>query len=350
MVPRCALPLRLAALLGWVLTVSCGPSVQYVPLAPAGPAKGLADPIEVYADDVRIPHGAAVVGEVRVGDTGFSTGCGLNALISILKDKARAVGADAVYLARIVEPDLSSTCYRVTARLLKYPESQPVSEAAPPRATAPSFAPIKWRRATPSLSEIVELSAADRNPSPKTDKFERAADAVVRLRSSRGGGTGFLITRDGLALTNHHVVEDQNALQGTLRDGRRLSVRVLRSDAGADVALVQIDCATDCFTLDLATANPKVGKDVYVIGNPLELDYTLTRGVVSGLRLAGGITLLQTDAALNPGNSGGPILDAETGQVLGIVSWKVTGARAEGLGFGVAAPDAARVLGIQHQQ
>ena len=67
-----------------------------------------------------------------------------------------------------------------------------------------------------------------------------------------------------------------------------------------------------------------------MIGNPLALDFTLTRGVGGGLRLAGGVTLLQTDAALNPGNSGGPIIDAKTREVVAIVWWKVSSQAAEG--------------------
>jgi S1-C subfamily serine protease len=333
-----------------MLTASCAPSVKYQALQPAAPPKGLADPVDVYVDDSKIPPGVTLLGELRVGDSGFSTGCDLNTVMSIVKDKARSVGADAVYVVRVTEPDFSSTCYRVRARLLKYAQVRTASEAnMPPLASPGSFARVTWRRTAPGANDIVQLTETDRYPSAKTDAFERAADAIVRISGSRGAGSGFFITRDGLALTNHHVVEGQTDLQASLRDGRHLAVRVLRSDVNADIALIEIACSTDCFTLDMAASNPKVGTDVSVIGNPMALDYTLTRGVVSGLRLAGGVTLIQTDAALNPGNSGGPILDGRTNQVLGVVSWKVTGDRAEGLGFGVTAVDALRVLGVQRQ-
>jgi S1-C subfamily serine protease len=297
----------------------------------------------VYGDNAKIPPEATVVGEVRLGDTGLSTRCGLPALISIAKDKARAAGADAIYLVRIVEPDIVSTCYRITARLLRLPASPLPSTPAPTAA----IASISWRRAPPNPGDIVHLAPADRNPSSKPDAFARAADAVVRLEGSRGGATGFIITRDGLALTSYRVVLNQGSLHATLRDGRRLAARVLRSDSRADVALIQIDCSLDCFTLDIATASPRLGSDVLVIGNPIAIHDSLAGGMVSGVRVAGGVTLVQIDAARNPGNSGEPIIDVATGQVVAIVSWPGTVEGAESLGFGTAVADAARALGIQ---
>jgi TPR repeat protein len=229
------------------------------------------------------------------------------------------------------------------------PVAAPAAEAAVSSRVALPETAIGWRRVAPTSTAILQLKPEDRRPSPDLDMFERSAAAVAGLSGSQGTGTAVLITRDGLALTNHHVVDKQGALTATLRDGRRLAVRTLRSNPEADLALIQINCASDCFTLDLARSNPRIGGEVHVIGNPLALDYTLTRGIVSGLRLAGGVTLIQTDAALNSGNSGGPIIDAMTRDVVAIVAWKVGEQGAEGLGFGVAIQDALRVLGIQWQ-
>jgi S1-C subfamily serine protease len=229
-------------------------------------------------------------------------------------------------------------------------ESPTAAQATPTQAQNPVSAEVvAWRRPAPNPSDIVQLALSDRNPSSSTDTFERAAAAIFRLSGPQGTATGFLITRDGLALTNHHVVENQPLLEATLRDARRLRVRVLRSDPNTDVALVQVDCSTDCPTLTLATANPRIGTEVHIIGNPMGLDYTLTRGVVSALRFVSGITVIQTDAALNPGNSGGPMLNARTREVLGIVSWKLTGTTVQGLGFAIATADALRVLGIEYR-
>ncbi len=336
-------PVAYLLLLHCLFIASCAPSINYTLIKESGTPKGLADRIDIYLDDQNIPRGVTVIGEVHVGDTGLSVGCGYNTALSLVKDQAREVGADAAYLVRVLKPDILSTCYRVTARLLQYPSS--VTAVA--KSSARFDDDSKWRRMATAPTAIIELGQKDKNPSPKLDNFERSADAVVALTSSYGTGTALLITRDGLALTNHHVIEKQDGLKANLRDGRQLAVRVLRTDSSADVALIEVNCTTDCFTLDIGHSNPRVGRDVYVIGNPLTLNYTLTTGVVSGLRLIDGITLVQTDAALNHGNSGGPIIDAETGTVLAIVAWKIARQTAEGLGFGIAIQDTLRVLGIQ---
>jgi TPR repeat protein len=213
----------------------------------------------------------------------------------------------------------------------------------------PSAPALAGRRSLPAGESIIRIGPADKNPSTNPDPFEQSAAAIVGLTGPRGLGTAFLISRGGLALTNHHVVVAQSALTATLRDGRQVAVRVLRTNADADVALIQIDCSNRCFTLSAAKLLPRVGTEVHVIGNPMSFEYTLTRGVVSGLRLDGGITLVQTDAAMNSGNSGGPIIDARSREVVAVVSWKVAGASAEGLGFGVAVADALRVLGVEWQ-
>lgn len=265
-------------------------------------------------------------------------------------DKQAEYAAARNRVARMATPEQVAEAQRLAQTWTPAESSSnPSVDRAVSRAM-PSVEPaIKWRRANPSQTEVLQLKAADKFPSTNPDVFERSAAAVVSLRGSQGTGTGFLITRDGLALTNHHVVDKQNGLSATLRDGRQLAVRVLRSSPDADVALIQVHCASDCFTLDLTRGNPTIGRDVYVIGNALALDFTLTRGIVSGLRLVRGVTLVQTDAAINPGNSGGPIIDAKTREVLAIVASKVTAEGAEGVGFGVAIGDALRVLGIQSQ-
>lgn len=325
-------------------TLSCAPYVTTAMFEEAGNPRDLIAPVDVYIDEREIPRGATVIGQVHVGDTGFSVGCGYHAVLSIVKDKAREVGADAAYLARVLHPDILSTCYRITARLLQYP-----STATRPQTAIAEVVGDDWHRMVPPPTTIIELGPNDKNPSSKRDNFERSADAVVALAGSHGAATAFLITRDGLALANHHVVANQNGLKANLRDGRQLAVRVLRTDSGTDVALIQVNCSTDCFTLAIGRNNPRVGREVYTIGNPWALDYTLTTGVVSGLRLAGGVTLVQTDAAINLGNSGGPIMDTETGEVIAIVTGKVSAQTVEGLGFGIAIQDALRVLGVQWQ-
>ena len=118
-----------------------------------------------------------------------------------------------------------------------------------------------------------------------------------------------MISRDGLALTNHHVIDGQHTLTALFADGRERPARVIRTNEEADIALIEIACEEDCWTVSLDDERPAVGSDLFVIGTPLteSLSHTMTRGIVSGLRLSSGVTLIQTAAAVNPGNSGAPI-------------------------------------------
>lgn len=176
--------------------------------------------------------------------------------------------------------------------------------------------------------------------------LDRLTAGIVRIQGSRGLGTAFIITRDGLALTNHHVVARQRNLVARFQDNSVASVRVVRSDENADVALIQIDCVQDCVTVPLGSESQiATGSDVYALGHPSGLTASVSRGIVSGLRLMSGVTLLQTDAALNSGNSGGPIVDVASGQAVAIVSFKLT--ETEGLGFAIVIDDALRVLGLR---
>jgi serine protease Do len=208
---------------------------------------------------------------------------------------------------------------------------------------------VSWPRAAPLESEIITLTTSGRNAVEGGSVFERAADAVVALTADKGLGTAFLISREGLALTNEHVVAGRRELRARLKGGKEYPVRVIRADRDADVALIEIACASECRTIDLAPRHPAVGDDVVAIGTPLSQTFgqSLTKGVVSGLRRRGPVTLIQTDAAVNPGNSGGPLLDAKTGRVLGVVSSKIVGRDVEGMAFAVTITDALRTLGVQ---
>jgi serine protease Do len=234
----------------------------------------------------------------------------------------------------------------MTARLLLYADSTPrgPAHAAPPDA-------VTWTTPRPPTDAIVRLRRSDRKASSaRPGSFDALAEGVVVIEGESSSGTGFLITRGGLALTNDHVVANQRQLRARFQDGRIVPLRVIRTEASGDVALVEIQCGSgDCVTMDLNLMVPEVSSDVRAIGAPVGLTYTLTRGVISALRRGQGVMLLQFDAAVNPGNSGGPLIDAD-GKVVGIVSAKIMRSGIEGLAFAVGIADALRVLGIDVEQ
>jgi S1-C subfamily serine protease len=154
---------------------------------------------------------------------------------------------------------------------------------------------------------------------------QKLRPAVVNLRGRRGGeGSGILFTPDGFLLTNAHVAGDNDRLRVRLIDGREVSGRVVGTDPWTDLAVVQAEASNLPFG-ELGDSNKlQVGQLVVAIGSPLGFESTVTAGVVSALgRTLRSITghlvdnIIQTDASLNPGNSGGPLLDSR-GRVIGI--------------------------------
>jgi S1-C subfamily serine protease len=185
---------------------------------------------------------------------------------------------------------------------------------------------------------------------------EKAGSSVIHvgaLRAGRSGfasGSGVIVTPSGYALTNSHVVHGAAGLEATLADGRTLLADLVGDDPATDLALLRLSSGADLPYAPLGDSNAlRVGDLVIAAGSPFGLTRTVTCGIVSALgrtlrseeggRLIEGV--IQTDAPLNPGNSGGPLLDAE-GQVVGINTAILF--PAQGLCFAVPAATAGFVM------
>ena len=187
-----------------------------------------------------------------------------------------------------------------------------------------------------------------------TAAVERAGPTVlhvaVRGQRGQGAGSGVVVSPDGLVLTNAHVAAGAEALQVTTADGRPMPARLLGADRDTDLALLRAETSLSLPAAELGDSSAlRVGQLAIAIGNPLGFSSTVTAGVVSALgrSLAGRggrpiEDLVQTDAALNPGNSGGALVDSG-GRVIGINTAIIAGA--QGLCFAVAANTAQLVLG-----
>src|SRR5262249_4562678 len=139
--------------------------------------------------------------------------------------------------------------------------------------------------------------------------------------TQHGSGSGFVIRKDGVVLTNNHVVENDKEITVTVSDGREFNAKVMGRDPKTDLAVLMIAAAKVCPTGRLGVSvDPRVGDWVVAIGNPFGISNTVTAGIVSakGRSIGAGPydDFIQTDAPINPGNSGGPLLN-ERGEVVG---------------------------------
>ncbi|OAP36859.1 serine protease [Sinorhizobium glycinis] len=184
-----------------------------------------------------------------------------------------------------------------------------------------------------------------------TDAVDRVGPAVSRIEriGGRGGqGSGFAISPDGLIVTNNHVVENARGLRVKMPDGYSGEGRILGRDPDTDLALVRADSSLGAWAPLGDSKRLKRGQIAIAIGNPLGFEWTVTAGVVSALgrsmRAASGRLIddvIQTDAALNPGNSGGPLVSS-AGEVVGVNTAVIQGA--QGIAFAVASNTANFVI------
>jgi serine protease Do len=212
--------------------------------------------------------------------------------------------------------------------------------------------------------------AANPRRTPVVEAVERVRGAVVNIHSERnvrgsapdelfsptpssnhinGMGTGIVIDPRGYIVTNHHVIDDVQAIRVRLHDGRTYGARVVYRDAENDLALLKIDAPKPLPTMPLGTADDlMVGETVIAIGNAYGYAHTVTSGIVSAVKRDVVLNkevsykgLIQTDASINPGNSGGPLLNMN-GELIGVnVAIR---AGAQGIGFAIPVDTMIRVM------
>lgn len=214
------------------------------------------------------------------------------------------------------------------------------------------------------LTEAAAAPAFDTEEQQNIAVYKKALSSVVNITSTavsfdffygpvpqQGQGSGFILDKQGHILTNNHVIDNAQRVEVTLSDKHKYKATVVVVDKNHDLALLQIN-APNLIPATLAeSTNLVVGQRVYAIGNPFGLSGTMTRGIISAIRSIrgpGGNPIedaIQTDAAVNPGNSGGPLLNSR-GEVIGITTLIANNGadQSSGIGFAIPINSAKQVL------
>ncbi|MDF0555352.1 HhoA/HhoB/HtrA family serine endopeptidase [Kamptonema sp. UHCC 0994] len=241
-------------------------------------------------------------------------------------------------------PDLPSSSQQIL------PATQVALQSSPQPETHGSFVAAAVKRVGPAVVRIDTERTVTRSldrfyDDPLFGRFfgDDLRSQIPRSERLRGQGSGFIIDRSGIVLTNAHVVDRADKVTVTLNDGTTYTGKVLGTDEITDLAAVKI--TTPSSNLPIASLGDsdavQVGDWAIAVGNPLGFDNTVTLGIISTLKRSSAavgipdkrLDFIQTDAAINPGNSGGPLLN-ESGEVIGIN----TAIRPDAMGIGFAIP------------
>ena len=219
-----------------------------------------------------------------------------------------------------------------------------------------------------SLTEAKAAPAFDDEEQQNIGVYKKALPSVVNITSTQvaydfflrpvpqqGQGSGFILDKQGHILTNNHVIDQAQLVEVTLWNKKKYKATVVGVDKNHDIALLQIHDVPDLEPATLSTNNSLVvGQKVYAIGNPFGFSGTMTRGIISAIRsvaMPSGNKIddaIQTDASVNPGNSGGPLLNSR-GEVIGITTMIATNPNSQvdqsaGIGFAIPIATAKAVL------
>jgi S1-C subfamily serine protease len=223
--------------------------------------------------------------------------------------------------------------------------AEPAAAGRGPQVVAASTTPLSPDLTSEERTNIRVYESANRGVVNILTKVVNHDRFFVFSVPAEGAGSGSVIDKRGHILTNNHVIEDAETIQVTLPSGKVYQAEVVGADKAQDVAVLKIDAPEDeLFPIPIGTSdNLRVGQRVYTLGNPLGLEGTLTTGIISNLnrtlpsRVDGQEmkSIIQTDAAMNPGNSGGPLLDT-SGRLIGMnVAIATMTGQSAGLGFAI---------------
>lgn len=172
---------------------------------------------------------------------------------------------------------------------------------------------------------------------------DQVLDSVVFIMTETARGSGFFVRSDGLVLTNFHVVEGASLILLKTRSGEAASAHLVQYSKELDVAILKVE-GVNARAVSIATGGQiSIGQPVFALGAPLGLEFSATSGIVSATRVLNGYRLIQHDAPINPGSSGGPLIGPD-GRVIGVNTWKIAEKGIEGLQFAIAIDAVQRAL------
>ena len=253
-----------------------------------------------------------------------------------------ALGTGGTYLAL---HNSNSSSSAVTTETKAQTEKEPVMATAKEDNTTAESKIENYNQAASEKTKLTAAEVYNNNVNSTVGITTSITTNYLGYKTaSAASGSGFIISKDGYIVTNHHVIEDANKITVTLYDGKAYEAELIGSDASSDIAVLKID-ANDLKPVTIGSSTSLVvGEEVTAIGNPLgELTFSLTKGVVSALDRTVTIenkvmTLIQTDTAINSGNSGGALFNMY-GEVVGVTNARCTttgsGYSVDNIGFAI---------------